>query len=391
MFEKLKAQLIRNYNHPFYRKKFEEAGLKPEDVKSPKDFQKLPFMTREELIQQFLSNPPFGGFMNEDVVRVHLSPSPKGLIPVLLTKNDVEAMDKANAEAFKRAGVKKDDIALITFGYHIFIAGLTFHGGLERLGAKVVPVGPGSTEKTLEIAEKVKPTVLVSNPSFALKLAKEGLEGIRVLIAAGEPFSSIEGYKDKLRDAFGGDITLIDYYGLAECVPIACECAHEKGLHVLDEFCYVEIIDPETGEVVGEGEKGEVVVTHLSKEAMPMQRFRTGDLARLEVFECECGKKITMPTGVFGRTDEMFKIKGVKFYPSQIPLILKSFGLSGKFRMVIEKTEKGTDYLKLQIEGKDVDVEAIKKAIKDATLISPNEIELVDKLEKDREVLDLRY
>ena len=111
---------------------------------------------------------------------------------------------------------------------------------------------------------------------------------------------------------------------------------------------------------------------------MPMQRFRTGDLARLEVFECECGKTITMPTGVFGRTDEMHKIKGVKFYPSQIPLILRSFGLSGKSRMISEKTEKGTDYLKLQIEGKDVDVEAIR-------------IELVDKLEKDREVLDLRY
>ncbi len=118
-----------------------------------------------------------------------------------------------------------DDIALITFRYHIFIAGLMFHSGLERLCAKIVPVGPGSTEKTLEIAEKVKPTVLVSNPSFALKLAKEGLEDIRILIASGEPFSSIGGYKDKLRDAFGGDITLIDYYGLAECTPIACECA----------------------------------------------------------------------------------------------------------------------------------------------------------------------
>jgi len=391
MLERLKAQLIRNYNHPFYRKKFEEAGLRPEEIKTIEDIQKLPFMTRDELIQQFLENPPFGGFMSEDVVRIHFSPSPKGLIPVLLTKNDVEAMNQANAEAFRRAGVKRDDIALITFGYHIFIAGLMFHGGLEKLGVKVVAVGPGSTEKTLEIAEKVKPTVLVSNPSFALKLTKEGLEGIRVFIAAGEPFSSIEGYKDKLRDAFGGDVTLIDYYGLAECTPIACECAHEKGLHVVDDFCYVEIIDPETGEVVSEGEKGEVVVTHLNKEAMPMQRFRTGDLARLEVFECECGKEITMPTGVFGRTDEMYKVKGVKFYPSQIPLILRGFGLSGKFRVIIEKTEKGTDYLKLQIEGKDVDVEAIKRAIKDATLITPNEIELVEKLEKDREVLDLRY
>jgi len=391
VLKRLKAQLIKNYNHPFYRRKFDEVGLKPEDIKTLDDFRKLPFMTRDEIIQQFLDNPPFGGFMREDVVRIHFSPSPKGLMPVLLTARDVEIMNNANAEAFKRAGIRKDDVALVTFGYHIFIAGLMFHGALEKIGVKVVPVGPGSTEKTLEIAEKIKPTVLVSNPSFALKLAKQGLEGIRVVIGAGEPFSSIEGYKDKLREAFGGDVTLIDYYGLAECTPIACECVNEKGLHIVDEFCYVEIIDPETGEVVSEGEKGEVVVTHLNKDAMPMQRFRTGDLAKLEEIECECGKTLTMPTGVFGRTDEMYKIKGVKFYPSQLPLILKSFGLSGRFKLIIERTEEGTDYVKLQIEGKNVNVEDIKKAIKDATLITPNEVELVDKLDKDKEVIDLRY
>lgn len=172
---------------------------------------------------------------------------------VLLTARDVEVMNNANAEAFKRAEIRKADVVLITFGYHIFIAGLMFHDALEKIDVNVVPAGSGSTEKTFEIAEKIKPTVLVSNPSFALKLAKQGLEGIRVVIAAEEPFSSIEGYKDKLRNAFGGDVILIDYYGLAECIPIACECVNEKGLHVVDEFCYVEIIDPETGEVVSEG------------------------------------------------------------------------------------------------------------------------------------------
>jgi phenylacetate-CoA ligase len=385
MLEKLKAQLKRLYEHPFYRERFKSVGLKPEDVKSLEDFQRLPFTTRGDLPKlaelQDLSN----------VVRIHFSPSPYGLIPVYLTKNDVVAMDSANAKAFKLAGVTSDDIALITFSYHVFIAGLNFHGGLEMLGAKVVPLGPGSTEKTLEIAGKVKPTVLVANPSFALKLAKEGLEGIRVFIGAGEPFSSIDGYKDKLRDAFGDNVTLIDYYGLAECVPIACECKYERGLHVVEDFCYVEVIDPESGEVVGEGERGELVVTHLNKEAMPLLRFRTGDLARVEVVECECGKRLTLPKGVFGRTDEMYKVKGVKFYPSQLPLILKGLGLSGKFKVVIERTEKGTDYLKLVVEGKDVDVEAVKRAVKEHMLITPNEVEVVEKLEKDREVLDLRF
>ena len=380
MIEKLRVQLKRLYEHPFYRDR-----LKSSEIKTLEDFQRLPFTTRSDL-PEIVKHQDL-----RDVVRIHFSPSPYGLLPVYLTKNDVKAMDKANANAFKLAGVGKDDVAIITFGYHIFIAGLNFHGGLEELGAKVIPIGPGSTERVLEIAEKVNPTVLVANPSFALKLAKEGLEGIRVFIGAGEPFSSIDGYKDKLRSAFGDDVLLIDYYGLAECVPIACECKYENGLHITDDFCYVEVIDPETGEVLDEGEKGELVVTHLNKEAMPLLRFRTGDLAKLETVECECGKRLTLPKGVFGRTDEMYKVKGVKFYPSQLPLILRGLGLSGRFRVVIERSGKGTDYLKLQVEGKDVDVERLKRVLREQILISPNEVEVVEKLEKDKEVLDLRF
>jgi len=391
MLEVLKGQLARNYQHPFYRRKFEEAGMKPEDIKTIDDFQRLPFMTRQDLNSAFESQR-FGGFMSNEVVRINFSPSGAGLIPVLQTQRDVDAINSANAEAFERAGVDKSDVVMITFNYHIFIAGLNFHGGMERLGAKVVPLGPGSTERALEIAEMVKPTVLISNPSFALKLAKEGLDGVKMLIAAGEPFSSIEGYKEEVKNAFGG-ATMIDYYGMAECLPIACECRYENGLHIIDDFVYVEIIDPDTGEVLEEGERGEVVVTHLNKDAMPMQRFRTGDLSMIERFECDCGKSITMPKGVFGRTDEMYKVKGVKFYPSQLNLVLRGFPeLTGKFRAVIKRTEKGTDYLEIEVEGKEgVDYRRLEEAIKSALLISPNRIRVVEKLEKDREVVDERY
>jgi len=176
---------------------------------------------------------------------------------------------------------------------------------------------------------------------------------------------------------------------MAECTPIACECMHENGLHVTTDYCYVEVIDPETGEVVGEGERGEVVVTHLNKEAMPMQRFRTGDLAYLEEVECECGRTLTMPKGVFGRTDEMYKVKGVKVYPSQIPIVLKSFSeLTGKFRMEINRTEKGTDYLKIVVEGK-CDAEKLKAMLKEALLVTPD-VEVVDRLDETG-VVDLRY
>ncbi len=391
MLDILRKQLARNYQHPFYRKKFDEAGMKPENIKSLKDFQKLPFMTRDDLNAAFESER-FGGFMRNDVVRVNFSPSGTGLIPILQTARDVEVMDNVNARAFERAGVSMNDVVMITFSYHIFIAGLNFHGGMERLGAKVVPLGPGSTERALEIAEMVKPTVLISNPSFALKLAGEGLDGLNSFIAAGEPFTSVEGYREKVKNAFNG-ATMIDYYGMAECLPIACECKYENGLHVIDDFVHVEIIDPDTGEVLEEGERGEVVVTHLNKDAMPMQRFRTGDLSMIERFECDCGKTLTMPRGVFGRTDEMYKVKGVKFYPSQLNLVLKGFPeLTGKFRAIIKRTEKGTDYLEVEVEGQEsVDHRKLEEAMKNALLISPNKITIVDRLEKDREVVDLRY
>ena len=390
MLATLRKQLERNYLHPFYRKKFDDANLKPEDIKSEKDFQKLPFTTRSELNELFESEP-YGGFMSQDVVRINFSPSGKGLIPILQTSKDIEVIDSVNARAFLNAGMEKNDVVMITFSYHIFIAGLNFHGGVEKLGAKAIPLGPGSTERALEIAEIAKPTVLISNPSFALKLANEGLEGIKLFVAAGEPFTSVEGYREKVKDAFDG-IVAVDYYGMAECLPIACECRYENGLHVMDEFCYVEIIDPDTGEVLEGGERGEVVVTHLNKEAMPMQRFRTGDLSMIERFECDCGRTLTMPKGVFGRTDEMYKVKGVKFYPSQLALILKSFPeLSGRFRAVIKRTEKGTDYLEIEVEGKEADLKRLENAVKNALLISPNEIRIVERLEKDREVIDMRY
>ncbi len=334
-------------------------------------------MTRAELCGELAK----GSFLAEDVVRVNLSPSPFGLIPILNTKKDIEAMNRANARAFERAGVSKKDVVMITFGYHVFIAGLMFQGGFEETGAKTIPLGPGSTRKAIEIARKLKPTVLVSNPSFALKLAKEGLEGIKILVAAGEPFSAIRGYKEKVRDAFG-DISLIDYYGMAECTPIACECIHETGLHVSTEFCYVEVVDPETGEPVGEGERGEIVVTHLNKDAMPLQRYRTGDLGVIDSVECPCGMSLTMPTGVFGRTDEMYKVKGVKIYPSQIPFVLKSFsGLTGRFRMEICKNEKGTDVLRIIVEGNG-NAELIKEMLRESLLVTP-EVEVVEKLSKE--------
>ena len=373
----LSAQLRRNCQHPFYLRKLKEVGLKPDDVKTLQDFAKIPFMTRGELYDELARN----SFMTDDIVRVNLSPSPFGLIPILNTKKDIEAMNRANARAFERAGVGKSDVVMITFGYHIFIAGMMFHGAFEEIGAKTIPIGPGSTKQAIEIARKLKPTVLVANPSFALKLAKEGLEGIKILIAAGEPFSSVRGYRERVRDALG-DVTLIDYYGMAECTPIACECMHETGLHVSTDFCYVEVIDPETGEVVGEGERGEIVVTHLNKDAMPLQRYRTGDLGIVESVECPCGMSLTMPTGIFGRTDEMYKVKGVKIYPSQIPFVLKSFPeLTERFRMEISKTEKGTDTLKIIVEGSG-NVELIKARLREALLVTP-EVEVVEKLSKE--------
>jgi phenylacetate-CoA ligase len=223
-------------------------------------------------------------------------------------------------------------------------------------------------------------------------LAAGGIPSVRILFVGGEPFTSVEGYPQRVRSAFGRDLTIIDSYSMALCMPVARSCPHERGLHLMDDLIFPEVIDPLTGENVPEGEKGELVITHLYKEASPLLRYRTGDLTYMIRDKCKCGGEVTLPKGVIGRTDEMLKIKGVKFWPSQIGNILREFPeCRDRYRIGV-RSIKGVDHLEITVEGemsKDKR-EELSRRLKQETLLAFDKIEIVEKLEEGPLVIDER-
>ena len=390
----LKKQISRLANFEFYKKRFRSIGLRPEDINTFEDFEKIPFMDPNDIQGDLEEHPPHGTLFHRETVRTNLSIGPKGLMPAYHTRSDIEEVNKEQAAMFQHCGVRVDDVAAITFGYHLFHAGLTLQGGFEALGCKTIPLGPGETQRAVEILNRFQVTVLASNPSFAIKLAQEGVKSVRILLAGGEPFSSVEGYKDKLRKAFG-QITLIDSYGSGHSAPIARECQAESGLHVADNLLYLEIVDPETGRNLPDGERGEVVITHLRRQASPLLRFRTGDLSVLEHINCPCGRKATLTKGVLGRTDEMYKVKGVKLYPSQIDHILRSLPdySPGKYQVTLNNKRGGGDSFCLFIEGKDPGSDEkgqITERMKQILLIKPDRIDFGESLPIGGKVIDKR-
>lgn len=395
LLTKLRNQIRRIYKINFYRKKLKEAGINPEDIKTMEDFKKIPFTDFKEFEREvFEDNPPFGGFLNKKVTRINFTPSNKGLMPVLNTSRDLRLMNRANALSYLKAGLEKSDILLNTISCHVFAGGLQIHEAVETHGGKIVSVGPGETERTLEIIRRFKVNALYTNPSFAVKLAEMGMKGIKILFAGGEPFSSVKGYKDKVRDALGKNIFLIDAYALSHSMPTGRECRLENGIHIIDDLVFVEIIDPQTGEVLPDGQRGEIVITQLYKEAMPLFRFRTGDLSLMEYVKCECGYEATLPKGVFGRVDNMVKIKGVKIYPSQIGLILRSYTnwAESPFRLVVSKKESGGDHFVLKIKSKFTgDVDTLKRHFKETLLIQVDDLTFVEDLPEGTMVEDHRW
>lgn len=391
----LQAQIKRLSSLPFYRRRFQKSGIEPEDIRTWADFQKIPFMDTKDLQEDLEEYPPFGSLFHPETVRMTLTPGPKGLMPVYHTRQDVAEVNQELATMYRACGVKPEDVVAITFSYHLFIAGITLHGGFETLGCKTIPIGPGETKRTAEILNRFNVTILASNPSFALKLAEEGIHSLRLLFAGGEPFSSVEGYKEKLRQALG-PIGLIDSYGLGQSTPVARECKEERGLHVADNLIYLEIIDPETGQVLPDGERGEVVITHLRRQGSPLLRFRTGDLSLMEHIECPCGRKATLTKGVLGRTDEMHKVKGVKLYPSQIDHLLRTLPqyTPGRYQVTLRPKTGGGDFFMVTVEGKNPGPEEMEKLInlmKATLLIRPDQVEFVEKLPEGPRVIDERY
>jgi phenylacetate-CoA ligase len=389
----LRKQVEKLYRLNFYKNKLDQAGIKPSQIRTLNDFRKIPFTSSVEMLEELKKRPSECSLYTGDITRVNFSPSGQELYPVYQTKRDLNKMHEVCARTLKAAGVRKGDVCVVTYGYHLFIAGLFYQSQLESYGAKVIPLGPGESERAIHLINKYEVSVLITNPTFALKLALGGIPSIRILFVGGEPFTSVEGYPQRVQHAFGRDLTIIDSYSMALCMPVARSCRFDKGLHIMDDLIYAEVIDPLTGENVAHGEKGELVITHLYKEASPLLRYRTGDLTYMIKEKCKCGREMTLPRGIIGRTDEMLKVKGVKFWPSQVGNILREFPeCKDRYRIEV-RSIMGVDTLEITVEGGEFSkgkIDELSKRLKQETLVAFDKIGIVEKLEEGPLVIDER-
>ncbi|RPJ06684.1 MAG: phenylacetate--CoA ligase [Deltaproteobacteria bacterium] len=331
---------------PFYRKKFQEAGVAPRDIKSLKDLQRLPFTTKQDL----RDNYPFGMFAvpMDNVVRIHASSGTTGKPTVVgYTARDINTWAELMARALAAGGATRGDIIHNAYGYGLFTGGLGVHYGAERLGASVIPISGGNTKRQILIMKDFGPTVLTCTPSYALHLAEvaqeDGVDFKDLRFKAG--IFGAEPWSERMREEIERKLNLsaVDIYGLSEVlgpgVGIECQEA-KKGLHVFEDHFIAEVINPETGEVLPYGERGEVVFTTITKEAFPVIRYRTRDISSLNPEPCICGRSHLRMNRVSGRTDDMLIIRGVNVFPSQIESVLMEIEeVEPHYQLVVDRVD----------------------------------------------------
>lgn len=354
---KLKALINYVYEYsPFYRKRFKEAGIHPSDFKGISDLSKLPFTKKQDL----RDNYPTGMFAVplSQVVRFHASSGTTGKPTVVgYTQNDLEVWVESLARSLVACGVRREDVMQIAYGYGLFTGGLGFHYAGERVGAAVIPISAGNTARQIELMKDLKTTVIACTPSYMLYLAEQaekmGVDiasdtSLRMGIFGAEPWS--EETRKRIENKTG--IEAYDVYGTSELSgPLFTECTEKQGIHIWGDHFLVEVIDPETGEQVGEGEKGELVITTLSKEALPLVRWRTGDITILEEDKCACGRTHPRIMRILGRADDMIIVRGVNVFPSQIEHVLMQIPEIGEHYMIIlDRAESGLDEMTIQVE-----------------------------------------
>ncbi|MCM3341517.1 AMP-binding protein [Paenibacillus sp. MER TA 81-3] len=343
--ERLRRTIKRAYdNVPFHRAALDRAGLAPEDIHSLEDLRRLPFMRKPDLHEHY----PFGLFAAEmkDLVRIHGSSGTKGK-PVVVgyTKRDIEAWAEIVARAICCAGGRPGDIFHNAYGYGLFTGGLGLHYGIEHLGAVAVPVSGGNTPRQITLIQDFKPRGLSGTPSYVLNLVeemkKQGINtratSVEYGIFGAEPWS--EEMRGHLEEALG--IKALDIYGLSEVLGpgVAIECCEaQDGLHIAEDHFLAEVIDRETGEALPLGQEGELVFTSLTKEAFPVIRYRTGDIASLNPGNCKCGRTTMRMSRIKGRVDDMLIIRGVNVFPTELEAVLLTFNqLAPHYQVVIER------------------------------------------------------
>jgi len=343
---------------PAYRKKMADKGVLPEHIRSIADLPKLPFTTKDDLRDAY----PFGSFAvpNRQIVRLHASSGTTGRATVVgYTPADIRLWSEVVARCLVSAGVGADDIIQIAYGYGLFTGGLGLHYGAEQLGATVIPISGGNTRRQVQLMRDFGTTVLACTPSYALYLAETLREmkiprselKLRVGVFGAEPWT--EGMRREIEEQLG--ITAVDIYGLSEIIGpgVSCECTERVGLHVQDDHFVPEVIDPDTGRSLGPGQRGELVFTTLTKEALPLIRYRTHDLTELDNRPCRCGRTTTRMSKCMARTDDMLIIRGVNVFPSQIEAVLLEMSeLAPHYLLVLER-EHNLDKLTLLVEANE--------------------------------------
>ncbi len=343
------------YNVPFYRNKLKEMGIEPGDIRSVDQLKALPFTTKDDLRENY----PFGLFAvpQTDVVRIHASSGTTGKPTVVgYTQRDIETWAEVVARGLVMAGVNEDDTIQVSYGYGPFTGGLGIHYGAEKVGATVIPISSGNTRKQLQFMTDFNASVLACTPSYAAHLGesilKEGISPEKVKLRTGvfgaEPWSN-ELRREIERLLY---ITAYDIYGLSEVMGpgVSMECECQQGNHIFEDHFIPEVVDPETLEVLPDGEIGELVFTTVTKEAMPLLRYRTRDLTRLCREKCDCGRTLTRMEKCLGRTDDMLIIRGVNVFPSQVEAVLMSMSEASPHYQLVIRRENNLDTLEVKVE-----------------------------------------
>ena len=354
--ERLVKTVKRVYdNVPAYRKRMDEIGLKPEDIRSIKDLNKLPFTYKQDL----RDNYPYGLFACDmkDVVRIHASSGTTGKQTVVgYTKNDIDMWAECAARALVAAGADENDIVHVSYGYGLFTGGLGLHDGATKLGAAVIPASTGNTRRQLQMFKDFGSTVLCCTPSYPMylgdSLAEYGMTKDDIKLKAGvfgaEPWTP--AMRDQIQEKLG--IVAHDIYGLSEIAGpgVAFDCECQNGLHINEDHFIPEIINPETGEVLPYGEQGELVFTCISKEALPLIRYRTRDISSLTIEKCSCGRTFVRMSKVTGRSDDMLIIRGVNVFPSQVESVLLTIKEVAPYYQLVVDRKNNLDTLEVLVE-----------------------------------------
>ena len=341
-----------------YREKMDKIGLKPSDIKSLKDLSKLPFVTKQDL----RDNYPFGLFAvpKKDLLRIHASSGTTGKPTVVgYTEGDMETWTECVSRIACAGGATNEDIAQICFGYGMFTGALGLHYGLENVGATIVPSSTGNSEKQIMYMKDFETSLLVATPSYALRLAEVANEmgvdpkkdlNVKIALVGSEMLT--DAMRDEMHKYWGEDMKITSNYGMSELMGpgVSGECEYMCGMHINEDFFIPEIINPETGEVLPEGEWGELVITCIKKEALPLIRYRTKDITRLIYEPCKCGRTTVRMENLSGRSDDMLKIRGVNVFPSQIEeVILGTEGLGPHYEIIVER-DGYSDKLSVRVE-----------------------------------------